>query len=346
MSNPHSKAKSVGRVDYNNGRSSAVFGRVYWSPAKSLWTITLYAGALLGGYATFGWDALLLCLGTTLVTLWAGYSVGIHRRLIHRSFQCPQRLENLLVYLGILTGIGGPFSIMSRHDMRDWAQRQPRAHEYYTSRQNIFTDWYWWLHCNIRLDYPPIINYEPRIAQNRFYQWLEQTWMFQQVPWAIAFYHFGGWSWVFWGIYVRVAVSITAHWLLEYLTHHVGTRPYWIKGATIQHRNIPLLGLFTFGECWKNNHQAFPSSALFGTNAKQLDPSWWLIKAFDTIGLAWNIKRPKHHLLKRVQRPIPQTTGTERTGITQSVVVQAAVPSSTVQSTVAAGEARQKVTTL
>ncbi|MEL6815149.1 MAG: fatty acid desaturase [Cyanobacteria bacterium J06598_3] len=294
----------TGRVDSNNGRSSPIFGQVYWAPTKSLWITFIYAGAILGGYATFSWSALLLCMLTTVITLCAGYSVGIHRRLIHRSFQCPQRLENLLVYLGVLTGIGGPFALVGRHDMQDWAVRSPRCHSYFSRHHNIFKDWAWMLHCDIELTYPPILNYEPRLAKSRFYQWLQQTWMLQQLPLAIAFYHFGGWSWVFWGVYVRIALSVTGHWLLGYLAHHVGDHPRWMQGASAQSYNVPFLGLLTLGECWQNNHQAFPSSAMLGHQPKQYDPGWWLIKAFDYVGLAWNIKRPGKRVLNRVKRPI------------------------------------------
>lgn len=309
MSNPYSKANAnlPSRVDSNNGRSSPIFGRVYWAPNRSVWVSVIYAGALLGGYASFTWEALLLCLATTFITLWAGYSVGLHRHLIHRSFQCSWRLENCLVYLGVLTGVGGPFAIIGRHDMRDWAQRQPRCHDYFASRQNIVTDWLWTLHCEFQLDYPPIFRYEPRLLQSRFYQWLEQTWMLQQLPWAIAFYHVGGWSWVFWGIYVRLAVSITAVWLVTYLSHHLGQQPRYAKGDRIQRRNLPFLGLLTLGEGWQNNHQAFPHSAKFSMEPKQYDPSWWLIKAFSAIGLAWNIKRPHPRFLHPLNRPLPST---------------------------------------
>jgi fatty-acid desaturase len=319
MSSPYSTA----RVDSNNGHSSPIFGQVYWSSTKSLWITAIYAGAILGGYATFSWDALLLMLITSAITLGAGYSVGIHRRLIHNSFQCHSWLENSLVYLGVLTGMGGPFSLIATHDLHDWAQRQIHCHDYFVRRKNILTDWIWQIHCDIALHYPPAFRYESRIAESEFYQWLEQTWMLQQLPWVIVFYHFGGWSWLFWGIYVRIAVSVTAHWLMGYLTHHrqdacrqaerqtyrqayrqthrqAGTdypSPRTAlnleKASNFQCRNIPLLSILSMGESLQGNHQTFPNSAKFSLHPSQYDPGWWLIKALQAVGLTWSIKRSK-----------------------------------------------------
>jgi len=248
----------------------------------------MYGGALLGGYATFQWDALALCLFTSAIALCAGYSVGIHRRLIHNSFQCHAQVEAALVYIGVLVGIGGPFTLIEKHDIREWAQAQPRCHDYFTSRRNPFTDWLWTTHCDFQLHYPPIVQYEPRLTHNKFYPWLEQTWMLQQLPLAIAFYYCGGWSWIFWGIYVRISLCATLIWLTDYLSCRVNRRSRQAKGIAIQRGNIPLLSLLPTSGSWQNNHQNANSDARFEQQS-QLDPGWWLIKGLQSLGLAWDI---------------------------------------------------------
>ncbi len=305
------------RVDSNKGHSSAIFGQVYWSPTKSPWITFIYMGAILGGFQTLQWDTFLLLIITSLVTLSAGYSVGIHRRLIHNSFSCHQWLENTLVYLGVLAGIGGPFSIIERHDLRDWAQQQPNCHPYFTNRRNILIDWIWNLHCSIQLHYPPIFRHEPRIANNSFYALLERTWMLQQLPWALVFYHFGGWSWVFWGIYMRIAVSATGLWLAEYLTHHGLSRQ--VSKSSPQKRSA-LLGLVTLGECWQSNHKAFPNAARFSLYPQQTDPSWWIIDALSRVGLVWNIQYPSNLVTLGTEHSVPLQSGhpaTEKTTIVE-----------------------------
>lgn len=83
--------------------SSPVEGVVRWDPVQSLWNGTMLAASLLAASllvapALFSWGALAVCLVRTGSTLLLGHSVGFHRRLIHRSFDCPLWLERMLVW--------------------------------------------------------------------------------------------------------------------------------------------------------------------------------------------------------------------------------------------------------
>lgn len=294
----------------------------------------MYGGALLGGYATFRLDALALCLITSAIALCAGYSVGIHRRLIHSSFQCHRWVETVLVYIGVLAGLGGPFALVERHDIRAWAQSAPRCHSYFIGRQNPITDWIWTIHCELQLHYPPIFRHEERLTQNRFYQWLEQTWMFQQLPLAIAFYYYGGWSWVFWGIYVRISLCATILWLADYLACRIGQRSLYAKNAAIQLGNIPALSLFSMGESWQNNHQNGSYSARFGLRS-QIDPGWWFIKLLRSAGLAWNIASPRSSSSEYWKAPSTKQQVTSRLVANASVTHQSAARQSAARQSIA-----------
>ena len=46
-----------------------------------------------------------LFLVSTGVSVCLGHSLGMHRRLIHRAYDCPLWLERLFVYLGTLVGM-------------------------------------------------------------------------------------------------------------------------------------------------------------------------------------------------------------------------------------------------
>src|SRR2546425_6284240 len=85
--------------------TDAIGGSVRWKPAKSLWISAMTVAALVGGPLTFSWGALALFVVTTAVTVCLGHSLGMHRRLIHRSYDCPLWLERLFVYLGTLVGM-------------------------------------------------------------------------------------------------------------------------------------------------------------------------------------------------------------------------------------------------
>jgi stearoyl-CoA desaturase (delta-9 desaturase) len=217
----------------------------------------------------------------------------MHRRLIHRSYDCPLWLERLFVYLGTLVGMAGPYGMIRQHDIRDWAQRKPLCHPYLAHRSALLRDGYWQLHCELRLAHPPRLVLERRVADDRFYRFLERTWMAQQLPWAALFFVLGGTPWVVWGIAARVAASVTGHWLVGYFAHNRGPRSWHIEGAGVQGYNVPYCGLITMGEAWHNNHHAFPGSARLGVKEGEMDPGWWVLSVLGRLGLVWNVKTPE-----------------------------------------------------
>ncbi|MCB1228389.1 MAG: hypothetical protein KDK99_21460, partial [Verrucomicrobiales bacterium] len=46
------------------------------------------------------------------------------------------------------------------------------------------------------------------------------------------------------------------------------------------------------GECWHNNHHAFPESARLGLEREQADPGWWALSLLKHWGLAWSLTEP------------------------------------------------------
>ena len=251
------------------------------------------AAALLLGPLYFTWDAFLLFVLTSGVTLCAGHSVGMHRRLIHNSFACPLWLEYVCVYLGVLVGMAGPIGMIRLHDMRDWAQRQRACHDYFAHRAGFLRDGWRQLHCRLDLDNPPEFRLEPRLANDLLYAWMERTWVAQQLPWAVLFFAIGGMPWLVWGICARVAVCVTGHWLVGHFAHREGGQTWLVDGACVQGYDVKLAGLISMGESWHNNHHAFPGSARLGLEPGQVDLGWALILAFERAGLAWNIVTPE-----------------------------------------------------
>lgn len=239
-------------------------------------------------------DAVLLFLATTAITICAGHSVGMHRLLIHRSFKAPRWLEHLLVYLGTLVGMAGPFGMIAAHDIRDWAQRQRDCHPLYAHRNHLPGDAWWQMHCVVELKTPPRFVIEEPTNSDRFYRFLEASWMAQQAPWAILFFAIGGWGWVIWGIAVRIAVSLTGHWLVGHFAHRRGHQGWVVDDVAVQGYNLPGISLLTFGENWHGNHHAFPGSARLGVESGQMDPGWWLITALSHLGLVWDVREPEH----------------------------------------------------
>lgn len=125
-------------------------------------------------------------LALSALTLCAGHSVGMHRLMIHRSFETPLWVEHVLIWLGTLVGMAGPLGMIRTHDLRDWHQRQTSCPPHPSHGAGFWRDAWWQMHWTYRLNHPPKFQVEAAIATDRFYRWLQRTWMAQQVPLAVV----------------------------------------------------------------------------------------------------------------------------------------------------------------
>jgi sn-1 stearoyl-lipid 9-desaturase len=264
-----------------------------WAPLKSLWINACLICFVVGAAFATSPSAIIVFVVFTYLSLLLGHSVGVHRKLIHRTYECPKALERFLVYLGVIVGMAGPFGLVRVHDLRDWAQREPECHDFFSHRKAFWKDALWQLNCKFQFDKPPRLNIEPAIAGDAFYKFLERTWILQQIPVALVLFWLGGWPWVVWGVFGRVFVSVAGHWTVTYLTHNPGPGRWVVPGAGVQASNLCGAGLITMGECWHNNHHAFPESARIGLAADERDPGWAVLRVLQWAGLAWNIGLPR-----------------------------------------------------
>ncbi len=283
--------KPVMRVNADEADASA--GRITLDTPKLLWNggMVIATVALAPTATTPG--ALLVFLVLTYTGLLLGHSIGMHRFMIHRTFDAPLRLERSLVYIGVLVGMSGPYGVIRIHDTRDWAQRQSTCHNFFSHSRSYLRDILWQLTCKFEFDHAPEISVEGKFADDPWYQWMDKTWRCHQLLLVVPLYAIGGLPWVVWGVCARVAVSNIGHWTITYICHNPGPAKWHVEGASVQASNLPGFGLISCGECWHNNHHAFPESARIGLYPGQLDPAWFIIRLLGKAGLAWNIGQPR-----------------------------------------------------
>ena len=281
-----------------------VVGRVVWDPLHSLWNGGMMAATLIAGPLTISPSAFAIFVVTTGAGLLLGHSVGFHRRMIHGSFKCSLWLEHFLVWVGTVVGISGPFWMIRAHDLRDWAQRQPDCHDYLSNRRPMLIDAIWQMHGRLVLERPPAFDFG-RIGRDRFYRFLERTWMWQQLPIAAVLYLMGGWGFVVWGVCARITASVVGHWWVGHLAHTHGPQTWLVKDAGVQAHDVPWAAVLTMGEGWHNNHHAYPGSARIGLYPGQSDWGWRFIQMLERVGLAWDVRTPE----TMGARPLIRTEG-------------------------------------
>ncbi len=291
-------------------------GSVRADPGKILW---LWANLLIAA------AGLPFCLSPrtgliaallTLPTLCAGHSVGLHRGVIHGTYRTGRIFRAALVYLFVLSGLGGPLSWVRLHYTRDYWQNRGDCPPYFAYAHGPGRDFFWNLH--LRFDPEPGLGWAryripAALLQDRWLRFLEATWPLHNLALALLLLWLGGPEAVVVGFCARVAVSLLAHWYIGYASHVHGERPFAIEGAHESGTNNWLLGVISFGEGFHNNHHALPRSARMGMRPGDVDLGWWAVVLFERLGLFTDV-RAWHRELGRCDpraTPLPQRSSSQ-----------------------------------
>jgi stearoyl-CoA desaturase (Delta-9 desaturase) len=137
-----------------------------------------------------------------------------------------------------------------------------------------------------------------RIAD--FAKYPELMWLhrYEQLPaFVLAVICFGiaGWPGLIVGFFWSTVAVYHGTFCINSLAHLVGRRRY-VTGD--DSRNNWLLAIITMGEGWHNNHHAYQSSARQGFRWWEYDPTFYLLKLLERLGLVWNLKRPTDEVLQ------------------------------------------------
>jgi stearoyl-CoA desaturase (delta-9 desaturase) len=135
--------------------------------------------------------------------------------------------------------------------------------------------------------------YAPDLMKEPYLRFLNRHGTLLAVLVLPVLYAIGGWSWLLWGGFFRVAATWNVMWLVNSASHMWGYRNYETNDRT---RNSWWVGLLAAGEGWHNNHHAQPSCAAHGHRPWEFDLSYAFIRAFERLGLATQVKRPAPNL--------------------------------------------------
>jgi stearoyl-CoA desaturase (delta-9 desaturase) len=93
----------------------------------------------------------------------------------------------------------------------------------------------------------------------------------------------------FWGSLVRVGLLHHVTWSINSICHAIGQRPFRSRDRS---GNVWWLALLSFGESWHNLHHADPTCARHGVLPGQIDASARVIRIFEQLGWASQVRWP------------------------------------------------------
>jgi stearoyl-CoA desaturase (delta-9 desaturase) len=265
-------------------------GRLELGVGKTLWLYAvLGSSALLFVYPP---TPALLAVSAALaaITICAGHSVGLHRGIIHKSYQSSRFVRGLLVYLFVHTGIGGPVSWIRLHYVRDHYQNAATCPRYFGYSQSIFRDFFWNLHLRFVPRDPKKYGSPREDEEDPWLVLLERTWPLHPLGLFVIVLLLFGIPAALTVVSLRVSVSVLGHWLIGTLAHKYGYVRYELDGSPEIGRNLLVLGALSFGEGFHNNHHANPGSARLGEAWFELDVGYLFLLALERLGVVWNVQ--------------------------------------------------------
>ena len=86
---------------------------------------------------------------------------------------------------------------------------------------------------------------------------------------------------------LRVKNTGNVHFAINTVNHMFGSRRF---DTIDESRNNVVTAFFAVGEGWHNNHHRYQRAARNGFYWWEFDPTWYVIRAMQAVGLAWNVQ--------------------------------------------------------
>ncbi|MFC7220454.1 acyl-CoA desaturase [Streptomyces polyrhachis] len=270
----------------------------------------------------WGWGVSWLDLGLMAFMYFLGLhgvTIGFHRYFTHGSFKAKRPLRIALAIMGSMA-VEGPVvrwvADHRKHHRFSDAEGDPHSPWKYGESVPALMKGLWWAHIAWMFDeeqtsqekYAPDLVKDPaiRVISRQFLGWTIFSLALPAVIGGLA-----TWSWqgavtaFFWASLVRVALLHHVTWSINSICHAVGKRPFKSRDRS---GNVWWLAILSGGESWHNLHHSDPTSARHGVLRGQLDSSARIIRVFEKLGWAYDVRWPSQERVEaRRKEPAAET---------------------------------------
>ena len=242
--------------------------------------------------------------GSAYVITGLGVTVGFHRHFTHGSFRATRPLRVALAVAGSLA-IEGPVTrwVADHRRHHAFSDREGDPHSPWRYGETIpaLTKGLFHAHVGWLFDAEQANprRYAPDLLADRDVARVARAFPALVACSVLLPPALGGllsWSWqgaltaFFWGSLVRISLLHHVTWSINSICHAIGERPFRSRDRS---GNVWWLALLSFGESWHNLHHADPTCARHGVLRGQIDPSARVIRIFERLGLATDVRWPR-----------------------------------------------------
>ena len=240
-------------------------------------------------------EALAIGVGLYWLRIFA-IGAGYHRYFSHRAFETSRAFQFILAVLSQST---------SQKSVLWWASNHRDHHLYSDTELDVHSPrhtGFLYSHLGWIFSRRHSQTNLTRIADFASYpelMWLHRHELTPAFALAVLCFAVAGWPGLVVGFFWSTVAVYHATFSINSVAHVAGRRRY-ITGD--DSRNNWLLAIFTMGEGWHNNHHAFQSSARQGFRWWEYDPTFYLLKLLERLGVVWKLKRPTLEVVQNRHR--------------------------------------------
>lgn len=234
---------------------------------------------------------IVVCLGLYFGRMFC-ITGGYHRYFAHRAYKLGRLSQFLLAFGGTLAAQKGPLW---------WAGLHRHHHRFSDMEEDIHSPkrGFWWSHvgwilCD-KYNRTPTEEIED-FAKFPELRILDRFSLLPPTILGVLTYVFLGWSGLFLGFLFSTVMLYHSTFAINSLAHVYGSRRYATRDTS---RNNFWLAILTMGEGWHNNHHHYQSCVRQGFFWWEIDLSYYIIRTFEIVGIAWDVKQPPASLLHK-----------------------------------------------
>lgn len=259
--------------------------------------IGIHLVALVTPAVSFSWGLLALALAGYIVRMFF-ITAGFHRYFSHRTFRMGRLTQFFFAFMAQTSLQRGALWWAAHH--RHHHKRSDQEGDPHSPKREGF--WYsqflWVYHRNSETHYDRIKDF----AKYPELVFLNRVWWLPGLVMAAVLFAAGGVDALLWGFFLSTAVLWHGTFVINSLTHQIGSRRF---ATTDDSRNHWLLAAVTLGEGWHNNHHHHMHACRQGLAKWEIDPTYMLLKGLEMLGLVWGIKEPPARVYREGGLPVP-----------------------------------------